>query len=216
MLLDTIERWVGWLGAAGIVAMSAVVTWSALQARSRQKGRISGRGIGLINSPWFLLFGSVVSLAVCWWLWRPLPIIFSDGARIALLVAGCILYFGGLALTVWGRIALGEMHNVSTTAGAELFEGHRLITAGPFNVVRNPMYVGAMLMGIGGLLLYRTWTLVLLALCPLAFIRRARREEEALSAEFGQEWADYCRRVPGWIPRLGRAEPTERKETKPA
>jgi protein-S-isoprenylcysteine O-methyltransferase Ste14 len=69
------------------------------------------------------------------------------------------------------------------------------------------MYVGALAMGLGGLLLYRTWTLVMLALCTLVFFRRARREEDALSAEFGQQWADYARRVPAWIPRIGGSKP---------
>jgi protein-S-isoprenylcysteine O-methyltransferase Ste14 len=31
---------------------------------------------------------------------------------------------------------------------------------------------------------------------------RARREEAALAAEFGAEWEEYKRRVPGWFPRL--------------
>jgi protein-S-isoprenylcysteine O-methyltransferase Ste14 len=36
---------------------------------------------------------------------------------------------------------------------------------------------------------------------PLASVR-ARREEDALKAEFGEQWQAYCKRVPMWIPRL--------------
>jgi protein-S-isoprenylcysteine O-methyltransferase Ste14 len=36
----------------------------------------------------------------------------------------------------------------------------------------------------------------------LGLVLRARREEQALAAEFGQHWQEYCQQVPGWIPRL--------------
>jgi len=36
----------------------------------------------------------------------------------------------------------------------------------------------------------------------LGLVLRARREEQALADEFGEQWEEYCRRVPGWIPRI--------------
>jgi protein-S-isoprenylcysteine O-methyltransferase Ste14 len=164
-------------------------------------GRVSGRGNTSLHSPWILGIATAISLILFWTLWQPIPVHVSDSLRIGLLIAGSLLYFSGLALAVWGRIALGEMHNVSTMRGAELFEGQRLITTGPFAYVRNPMYVGAFILGLGGLLLYRTWAAALISASFLIFIRRAHQEEIALAAEFGDEWIDYCRRVPAWIPR---------------
>jgi protein-S-isoprenylcysteine O-methyltransferase Ste14 len=64
--------------------------------------------------------------------------------------------------------------------------------------------MGIILTGTGGLLLYRTWTFVLILVTGLGTILRARREEAALAAEFGEEWREYCRRVPGWLPSLAR------------
>jgi protein-S-isoprenylcysteine O-methyltransferase Ste14 len=64
------------------------------------------------------------------------------------------------------------------------------------------MYTGAMLGVVGALLIYRTWTIVFILVHCFVFIVRARREEEALAAEFGAEWMEYARRVPRWIPRL--------------
>jgi protein-S-isoprenylcysteine O-methyltransferase Ste14 len=57
------------------------------------------------------------------------------------------------------------------------------------------MYLGLSLASLGGLLLYGTWTWVLAALNAPALVLRARREEQALSAEFGVEWQNYARRV---------------------
>jgi protein-S-isoprenylcysteine O-methyltransferase Ste14 len=55
---------------------------------------------------------------------------------------------------------------------------------------------------VGALLICRTWTIVFILVHCLVFVICARREEEALAAEFGPEWQEYRRRVPGWIPQL--------------
>jgi protein-S-isoprenylcysteine O-methyltransferase Ste14 len=117
-------------------------------------------------------------------------------------VLGVVLYFPGLAFVLWGRLTLGRLYNVSTSLGAPLYTDHRLITHGPFAIVRHPMYLGIGAAAVGGLMIYRTWTLVFLAVNFLGLAVRARREEQALVAEFGEEWRAYCRRVPAWIPRL--------------
>jgi protein-S-isoprenylcysteine O-methyltransferase Ste14 len=95
------------------------------------------------------------------------------------------------------------MYNISLSTGAQLYAGHRLVTRGPFAIVRHPMYAGAILGAVGALLIYRTWTIVLILAHFLLFLVCSRREEEALAADFGAEWMAYYRRVPGWIPRLG-------------
>lgn len=215
-MLDMIERVIWWLGAAAAALLCLVVLVSTLRAGSRRMSRAAGRTNALMHAPWFIALGIVLFGAIMILLWRPIVPSLPDWARIALLVIGGPLYFGGIAVALWGRVALGEMHNVSSSFGAELFEGHRLITSGPYAFVRNPMYVGAFGWGLGGLLMYHTWAMALIAVSMLVFIRRARREEEALSAQFGDAWAAYARRVPAWLPRLNRAGGSERKEVKPA
>jgi protein-S-isoprenylcysteine O-methyltransferase Ste14 len=55
---------------------------------------------------------------------------------------------------------------------------------------------------LGSLLLYSTWTTVYFAcFAPLMFIR-ARHEEDALSAEFGDQCQEYCKQVPMFFPRF--------------
>jgi protein-S-isoprenylcysteine O-methyltransferase Ste14 len=66
------------------------------------------------------------------------------------------------------------------------------------------MYTGLFLAAAGSLLIYFTWTAILFVLfAPLTCVR-ARHEELALKAEFGEEWQVYCRRVPAFMPRLWR------------
>lgn len=209
-MLDMVELAIWWLGAAGALALCIVVLYSTLRAGSRRMSRSGGQSNRLMHSPWFMAAGIVIFGALMWLLWKPIVPTLPDAIRIALLVIGGLLYFSGLALALWGRVALGDMHNVSSSFSAELFEGHQLITGGPFAYVRNPMYVGAFGWGLGGLLMYHTWAMALIAVSMLVFLRRARREEEALAAQFGDQWADYAHRVPAWLPRFGRRETARR------
>jgi protein-S-isoprenylcysteine O-methyltransferase Ste14 len=137
-------------------------------------------------------------------LWRPIRPSLPERVRLFCLALGSLLYFPGVGLMLWGRITLGKMHNVSSAAGAQLYANHRLITAGPFGLIRHPMYVGGIMAEAGGLLLYRTWATALITLNALSLPLRARREEELLAARFGTEWEEYTRDVPAWIPRIGR------------
>ncbi len=199
MRLDVVEQWVCWAGAVALAVSLGFVLVGIARALRRPRGRATGQARRVLRLPVYLLIG-VPFFGLCFLLWRPLPLALSSSARIAALIVGALLYFPGLALVLWARLTLGEMYNVSSSVGAQLYADHRLITHGPFAIVRHPMYLGIILALMGGLLLYRTWTLVF-TMSFLGLVLRARREEQALAAEFGEEWEAYCRRVPGWLPR---------------
>jgi protein-S-isoprenylcysteine O-methyltransferase Ste14 len=44
--------------------------------------------------------------------------------------------------------------------------------------------------------------MLFIAVSMFGLIVRARREDEVLAQEFGQQWEEYKRQVPGWIPKL--------------
>lgn len=77
----------------------------------------------------------------------------------------------------------------------------KLVTGGPFAVSRNPMYV-ALTAGYcaSALLIGRAWPLILLA-GPVAVMQLVviPFEERCMGEEFGQAYADYCRRVRRWL-----------------
>jgi protein-S-isoprenylcysteine O-methyltransferase Ste14 len=64
------------------------------------------------------------------------------------------------------------------------------------------MYVGLVFAAWGGLLIYFTWTTVYFVVFAPMLAARALREEQAFSAEFGEQWQEYCRQVSAFIPRL--------------
>ncbi len=199
MRLDIVEWWVRWTGAVATSVCLIAVLAGITRGSRRPRGRTTGLARQVLRLPAYLLI-SVLFFAPCFLLWRPLPLVFLAPARAVALALGSLLLFPGLTLVLWGRFTLGEMYYVSSSVGAQLYADHRLVTHGPFAFVRHPMYLGIILASVGGLFIYRTWALVFTTVCFLGLVLRARREEQALAAEFGEQWKEYCRRVPGWIP----------------
>ena len=201
-MLETLETLARLGGAIAIGVTLAVIFYGLWQGVHRPVGRTAGRMPGMLRSGAFYLAASVFYFGICWLLWKPLPVTLSPAERAAALALGSMLLFAGLGFVLWGRLELGKLYFVSTGLGAQLFAGHQLVTSGPYALVRHPMYLGWILTGMGGLLIYQTWTFVFIAVGFLGLAARARREEQALEAEFGVTYQAYRQRVPGWIPRL--------------
>ncbi len=80
----------------------------------------------------------------------------------------------------------------------------RFVLSGPYRFVRNPMALGALMLLAGQALAFQSRTggmYTLIAGCAAwALIRCV--EEPQLRRRYGQNYADYCREVPRWMPRL--------------
>ena len=201
MTLEIIIRWLGGLFAFTTLVIVLYGIWRGTQ---RQAGLMTGRTATWVRSPWFYLISLTLFLLISFFGWTPLPVTPTSQTRTSLLVFGFLLYFPGMVLVLWGRLALGKNYFVSTGFGVQLFAGHQLVTTGPFAIVRHPMYVGLAFAAWGALLIYFTWTTVYFAVFAPMLAVRALREEQVLSAEFGEQWKDYCRQVPAFIPGLRR------------
>lgn len=204
MSLDAVEWWVGSAGIVAVLLTLGVVFWGMARGLRRPPGLTTGSPQRVLTGPFYVVF-SVLYFSVCYALWRSVPLALSEEARVMALALGALLFFPGLALVLWGRLALGRMYNVSSGFGVRLYADQRLVTEGPFAVVRHPMYLGVLLVALGGTLVYRTWTFVFFLLNFPGIAYRARLEERALALKFGEQWEAYRRRVPAWIPRLRRA-----------
>ena len=81
-----------------------------------------------------------------------------------------------------------------------------LVVHGLFRLVRHPMYVGVIATIAGEARLFLSPALLAWAtLVLVAFhLRVVIYEEPTLARTFGGAWDDYRRRVPRWIPRVGR------------
>ena len=187
--------------AGGLLAYAAlaVVSYGIWRGTRRPSGRTSGRAAGWLRSALFYFLATTCFMVTSIYFWKPLTLDLSAGGRLACLAGGALIYFPGMALLLWARLALGKMYFVSTSFGAQLYADHQLVTRGPFAIVRHPMYLGLIAAALGSLLLYQTWTALAYAAFAPFVLLRARREEAALAAEFGEEWQAYCRRVPAFF-----------------
>jgi protein-S-isoprenylcysteine O-methyltransferase Ste14 len=199
-----VESWARRLGAVGALAVVVAAFAGLIASRRREWGRGAGVAPGVQRglSTRYLIPISIPALAILVRLWRPLPLDLPTPARVAALGLGSALYFAGLGLMLWGRFTLGRSYGVSSSLGSQLYADHELVTSGPFRYTQNPMYLGGQLAEVGALLLYRTWTTALVALNAPLLVLRARRESEALRAQFGPAYDAYTARVPFWLPRL--------------
>ena len=199
--LERSEQAVRAAGAVAGLAVLGLAIWRGIWRGLRRPGGRASGAAGRVLRPGQILAFSALWWGVCAWLWRPLPLRLPAAARLTALVVGAAAYFSGLGVYLAGMQALGARFRVSSSLAVQLTAGQTLETHGLYAWVRHPMYLALQTAGVGGLLLYRNWTFVFVALnFPWLFLR-ARREEVALAAEFGQEWADYAVRVPFWRPR---------------
>lgn len=138
----------------------------------------SGDRIGLVVLP-FLLLGVALNV------WRP-SLFGVGGPRPALRALSLAVLALGLVNWAWSAALI-----------LTWVPRHRLITSGPFAVVKHPLYTGvAFLVLPWAGFLADTWLGALLAgVLYLASRRFAPEEERALSAAFGPAWDDYRARV---------------------
>lgn len=196
----TFENIIRWLGGVYALLVYAILLYGIWRGTRREAGRKSGYSVPWFRSPWLYVIASVLFLWLAYLGWKPIPLAFSSRLNTVIWVLGALLYFPGLSLVLWGRLTLNENYFVSTAFGAQLFTGHKLVTTGPYALIRHPIYVGVILAAFGSLFLYATWTTIYFACASLLITMRASREEKALAEEFGDQWHEYCKRVPAFIP----------------
>lgn len=101
-------------------------------------------------------------------------------------------------------VVLGVLFRASGRGYKKAFSENstRLVTSGPYTVVRNPMYLGTFLIGAGlALGAFPWWTLIPYSIIFfLRFRLEIKKEEGYLSQVFGQEYTTYCRNTPRLIP----------------
>jgi protein-S-isoprenylcysteine O-methyltransferase Ste14 len=151
------------------------------------------------------------------WLFRkrtslPLPIVAAlllipapaSATAAWLLPAGVALVAAGELIRLWGVHHIGA---VSRTRSDRLGP---LIDSGPFAMVRNPLYIGNILLWAGFAVSARLLWLAPIVILVLALEYHAivRWEERLLEERMGERYREYQRRVPRWFPQFGRQRPS--------
>jgi protein-S-isoprenylcysteine O-methyltransferase Ste14 len=112
---------------------------------------------------------------------------------------------GVLVVALGEAVRLWAVHHIGVISRTRSDRLGPLIDSGPFARVRNPLYLGNMLLWLGFALSARLLWLAPVIVLLLAFEYHAivRWEEALLTARIGASYRRYMERVPRWIPRPG-------------
>jgi len=124
-------------------------------------------------------------------------IIDARSSLVALEVAGLVLYLIGFLLMAWALLSLGRNYQLGGTAPRDT---DTMIMAGPYRLIRHPMYTAALSISFGLACLVQSFAfftvfciylMLILLLIPL--------EEEGLQA-YGEKYAAYKQRTSKLFP----------------
>lgn len=121
--------------------------------------------------------------------------------NLALTIFGSVILSCGLALFLY-TVVLFRTYGRGTLAPWTPTE--KLVIRGPYRYCRNPMISGVFFILIGESMVYYSiniliWAGIFLLINTTYFVLK---EEPDLYKRFGDEYSEYKRNVPRWIPRL--------------
>jgi protein-S-isoprenylcysteine O-methyltransferase Ste14 len=116
-----------------------------------------------------------------------------------------LLVVWGVVVTVLGElIRLWGVHHIGAISRTRSDRLGPLVDSGPFAIVRNPLYLGNIMLWVGFSLTARLLWLapIILALLGAEYHAIVRWEERLLDSRLGDGYRTYAARVPRWMPRL--------------
>jgi len=126
----------------------------------------------------------------------------STGANalvVGIFVSLCVVV--AALLRTWGAAYLH-----STVVHDPALRTEKIVAVGPFRYLRNPLYLGTILLALGTAPMLSGWgALFLLATIIIFSLRLIGREESEMARTHGSSYDEYCRRVPSLVPRLASA-----------
>lgn len=113
----------------------------------------------------------------------------------ALVLAAYLVRVSGTAYLHWTTVQAPNVHD------------DRLIVAGPFRYVRNPLYDGNLLLALGmGLVATPLGSAIIVVFNAALVVLLAHEEQRRLAARFKGTYDAYRRLVPAFVPRLTPAD----------
>ena len=114
-------------------------------------------------------------------------LVFAQPELITLAIGGAVAVIG-ILIRAW--------------ASGHIRKNQNLAVSGPYSFTRNPLYLGSFVLGLGFTVASGVWWLALLFIILFLgiYLPVMRLEAKELTALFGEEYAEYARRVPLLFP----------------
>jgi len=141
-------------------------------------------------------YGIVWSIRRTWFT----PMFPNRSLEIGLAVLTMVLAVWSVWFCSAAIRTLGEQWSLA----ARVVEGHKLVTKGPYSIVRNPIYTGmfGMLLATGLAVSHWSGLVIAIVIFAIGTFIRVRSEERLLREMFGPEFDAYARKIPAVIPFL--------------
>ena len=200
--MDPVQNHFGnWWGVLFFIVLYGVVLFFLPFYRKMEK-KPRGTYLAFVIAFAIEMHGIPFSMYVISWIFgRSLP----DGVLWGHTLIGSYGHLGmivGAALGVIGLILIlaGWRTIYKAYWSKDRGEG-ALVTGGIYRYIRHPQYTGLMLLSLGMILDWATLpTLILLPVMAVVYYRLARREENDMIAEFGDEYRAYMLKTRRFIP----------------
>jgi protein-S-isoprenylcysteine O-methyltransferase Ste14 len=147
------------------------------------------------KSPWFLQYYPPL-------VWVPFVVAYFFALPIDLpmtvRLVGLAIAIASAVFAAWAMWSLGKSYGIRM----DLFDGHRLVTGGPYRFTRHPMYLGIVTFHVGATMAMESIALFVITLAyviPFTALR-IRAEDSVLAVGFGDEFRVFARRVPALVP----------------
>jgi len=112
-----------------------------------------------------------------------------------------------------GFVLLGQIFRLSSRGykAEQSKNGAVLVVGGPYSLVRNPMYLGIILIGLGlVIMLFKWWAIcIFLVFFTLIYIKLIFQEEKRLIQLFPGVYEEYRKKIPAILPSLRMLSRTE-------
>jgi protein-S-isoprenylcysteine O-methyltransferase Ste14 len=121
------------------------------------------------------------------------------GGWLPVAIGLCVLA-AGVAFRTWAMLTLGRLFKFVVV----IQDDHRVITSGPYRLLRHPSYTGALVAFLGAGIALDSWlSIVALGVIPLlAILVRIRKEEAELANGLGPDYTTYASRTRRLVPGL--------------
>jgi len=114
---------------------------------------------------------------------------------IVLELQGLTFFISGSVLLLWSRMSLRRSFRLG---GVKPAATDYLTMHGPYNYIRHPMYLSALLVQAGVAVLMGSLVLLLMFLILVYLVvKLIPAEEDLLDQAYPLAYSEYCRRVPG-------------------
>ncbi|WP_213306373.1 methyltransferase family protein [Paraburkholderia sacchari] len=172
-------------GVVFVIWIGSEVTLSSIVREKRVTGSNSDRNT--LRTIWIVTVSAVIIAAIVSRFTN-----FPIGPMPESRYVGIAIIVIGIALRISAIVSLGRMF----TYNVAIRDGHELVAAGLYRLVRHPSYTGMLITFAGYGLALNNWLGLATAFIPVFVVMRKRMaiEEAVLLGRFGDMYAAYMKR----------------------